>query len=431
MSEVLAVPCLLCNFLLDFNNGKFEKHMEIDHSLTTDHVSFFVAIHLLTEGEREKVQIEMRERVREKMVNENTDKGQNTLEEGQMPSNTEMQTKIEITNVMSVEDDLLNEEEDDDILCSFDGVKIAKQSSLETFKESFFSDTLKTTRQNSEGKKEPKVEFKKQDDGEDMRIAPNDDEIQCSFDGVKIFRDERLEQINLEMKEGKSKIKRDMFVLRCELCHKRFSGMMRRHNYRSHMNRKHNEPKIEAILATTYPKQDKGDLDPKLVRDTKEQSVMDPLAAQVNVETDTLEEEKKVLEEIYWNARMQKVEEKMALIHDEELNETGSKEEMLEENTYEDVQNRSVQECEQNIESVQNVNDKSSDKILNDVLAEKVDKDKCIVEEGEVIEEEVELQEAQYTFNEEKEEEVNTSQEEDQMPQAPFPSGLIYSTLRL
>ena len=409
MSEVLSVPCLLCNFLLDFNNGKFEKHMEIEHSLITGHVSFFVAIHLLTEGERQKVQIEMRERVRAKMLNENTDKGQNTLEEAQMSSNTEMQTKIEITNVMSVEDNLLNEEEDDDILCSFDGVKIAKQSSLETFKESFFSDKPKTTRQNSEGKNRDQTKVESENEDDDMMSSRNDDEIQCSFDGVKMFREERLQQINLEMKEGKSKIKRDMFVLRCELCDKRFSGMMRRHNYRSHMNRNHNQPKIEATSATTHPKQEKGDLE--LI---------------VNVQTDTLDQEKKVLEEIYWNARMQKVEEKMALIHGGEQNETGSKKEVLEENTYEEGQNISVQESEQNIERVQHVNDKSSDKILN-----KVEKDKHIVEEGEVLEEEVELQEAQDTFNEEKEEEVKTSQEVVLMPQAIFPSGLIYSTLTL
>ena len=73
----------------------------------------------------------------------------------------------------------------------------------------------------------------------------NDDVIQCIFYWVKIFSTNTLRKYFF-IKEEKSKIKGICLYLRCELCHKKFSGIMRRHNYKNIMNRNHNEPKIEA-----------------------------------------------------------------------------------------------------------------------------------------------------------------------------------------
>ena len=80
--------------------------------------------------------------------------------------------------------------------------------------------------------------------------------------------------------------------MRCELCHKRFSGIMRRHNYKNIMNRNHNEPKMEAYDSSQAREEGCG-AQCGLVREEQEQSTTDSSATWVKVQIDTLEEEKR------------------------------------------------------------------------------------------------------------------------------------------
>ena len=64
MSEIMAFTCLLCD-TENFQDGKLENHMKKAHGLLTNHITFFIAIHFLTKREREKIEKDMGERVKE------------------------------------------------------------------------------------------------------------------------------------------------------------------------------------------------------------------------------------------------------------------------------------------------------------------------------------------------------------------------------
>ena len=205
-------------------------------------------------------------------------------------------------------------EEDEDLHCSFDGVKIAKKKALTIFKDNFFStQSINKTSTNAvsrvienkptELKLLEKLSKKTKPTFSVEALVVQDDDIQCSYDGVKNVREKKLEAFKntlfndapiskdprtvVKMYENnnlKSKIKREKLTIKskfCELCDKRFNGFTWRQDYKKHMERKHSEigsaSAGEPVLITTPLKQEKLQ---EMEEDGQEQGLVDPLAGQ-------------------------------------------------------------------------------------------------------------------------------------------------------
>ena len=106
--------------------GQFEKHMKNDHKVTTSHLSFLLAINFLNNVEKDKIEADVKSKV---------DIFMETSSKSVFKNQSEM---VEDIQVEEDTEQLLMEE--DELKCSYDGVKIAKENALSTFKNVFFND---------------------------------------------------------------------------------------------------------------------------------------------------------------------------------------------------------------------------------------------------------------------------------------------------
>ena len=184
MFEVLSVPCLLCDSLLDFNNGKFESHMKKYHSMTTNNVSFFVAIHFLKAREREKIKTKMRERIEAESWEADIIDERITLDKSDNTVKLEKETDIEITNNLNMGDIMHNEREERDISGYFNNVNFSSGLSVRTFDILLFKNKPPTITEKATdfyiiNGAEPRITIKNHERG-----ALND--LQTSYKGAKI-----------------------------------------------------------------------------------------------------------------------------------------------------------------------------------------------------------------------------------------------------
>ena len=155
MSESPSVRCLLCEARLHFKDGnqvKFEKHMKNNHEMNTNQINFILSIHFLTATEKDKLEGDMKIRV-EIAMRKSTYQENESISERKMSDDiqTEMTMDLPLVKVVAksiiveneiemIEDTNNSHVEEEDINCSYDGVKAAKEHAISTFKDVFFND---------------------------------------------------------------------------------------------------------------------------------------------------------------------------------------------------------------------------------------------------------------------------------------------------
>ena len=284
MSEPPSVQCLLCEAILPFKDGnqvKFEKHMKNDHEMNTNQMNLFLSIHFLTKTEKDKLEDDMKIRIDIAMgksthlVNENI--SETKTSDGILTDMTTEMTLVKfVEKAILVENDieLIDETdillaEEEDIKCSYDGVRIAKEHAISTFKDVFFNDAPI-----------PKRSLQKLVKAVKLRGPPGPPIFNLAVTAFK--KEKRGLVIKNETKQTKQNKVARKRLLSCEFCNSKFSW---RKDYKTHVEKNHNSP-VKTALQIDFKLQQssKNIIEPK-----QETTVDNPLTTKENVKMLPLE----------------------------------------------------------------------------------------------------------------------------------------------